>query len=184
MTHLLARLAPLIALLGCANASAPPAHHSTATAQPTPRADPSAEAARARPSAPGLVPAPRLAPGAARATIEGCLATATEAAAASFPPPPPTRSSPPPVTVAKVPGGIAVTHRLTHACCLKGNVSTEVSGEAVVIVETLRGTPCRCLCASSLRTIVGLSPGTWEVSVDLDDRGRRRRVLSKKLTLP
>lgn len=184
MTHALVRLLPMVALLGCANASPPPAQFPPAAVPPAPRAEPTADSARPQLSHQGLVPVARPQPGVARTTIEGCLVAATEADAEKFPPRPATRSSPPAVAVAKVPGGIAVTHHLSHACCLKASVSTDVRGKNVEIREMLLGTPCRCVCASTVRTVVGLTSGAWEVSVDFDDRGQGQRVFTEALTLP
>ncbi len=113
----------------------------------------------------------QLSPGASHTAVQGCLAVQSESEASRFPVPPPTRSAPPPVTVTAVPGGILVVHELAHACCLKSEVATRVEGESVVVSERLTGTPCRCMCSSTLRTSVGLLPGRWSVALDLD-RGR------------
>lgn len=183
MTHNLARIALVAALLSCANASTPPSQRSTTPVPPAPPAEVKTQAAPREPAPPVLIQVPTTV-GAANTTIEGCLAAATEADAQRFPPKPPTRSSLPVVTIAKVPGGLAITHRLMHACCLKGNVSTNVSGNSVIVSERLSGSPCRCMCTSALRTVVGLPPGAWRVSVDLDDRGRTQRVFSEAVSLP
>jgi hypothetical protein len=73
-------------------------------------------------------------------------------------------------------GAILVEHALRHACCLKGKVETKVSGEAVEVMESLRGNPCRCMCSSTLRTRVPLPPGTYRLTVWLDNRGKRQRL--------
>lgn len=82
---------------------------------------------------------------------------------------------PPPVTVITDGGGVRVVHALTHACCLKHKVETQVSGTVVRVHVELSGTPCRCICSSSLTTTVRLSPGRYTVQVTVDDRGDKRR---------
>lgn len=111
----------------------------------------------------------RLAPGKSRTSVEGCLAVEGEAAGSRFPAPPRTRTAPrSPVTIAPVPGGILVTHELAHACCLRSDVKTATKKRTVVVTERLHGSPCRCMCSSTLRTSVGLSPGRWTVNVEVD----------------
>jgi hypothetical protein len=135
----------------------------------------------------GLVPAsplPPKEPGASRTAVTGCLATANEADAARFPAPAPTRDVAPPVTVTASAGGVVVTHELTHACCLKSEVTTRLSERQVVVREKLLGSPCRCMCASSLRTTVGLLPGSWTVSVELENAGEVRRVAELQVQVP
>lgn len=80
------------------------------------------------------------------------------------------------VDVKAVAGGIRVSHNLTHACCLKGKVKTTVRARTVTIRETLSGTPCRCMCASTILTRVGLKPGDWTVNVLLARGGRVEKV--------
>lgn len=121
----------------------------------------------------------QLSPGVSHTTVEGCLAVQGESEATRFPSPPVTRSGPPPpVTVAAVPGGLLITHQLAHACCLQSKVSTRIEQRNVVVLETLSGTPCRCMCSSTLRTSAGLAPGRWNVAVDLDTGRRVERVFT------
>ncbi len=61
--------------------------------------------------------------------------------------------------------GVVVSHDLPHACCLSAKTAAALEGTKVIVTETLEGTPCRCLCSSTLRTAVGLSKGTWTVEV-------------------
>lgn len=62
--------------------------------------------------------------------------------------------------------GMIVTHDLPHACCLSAKTTAALEGTKVTVTETLEGTPCRCLCSSTLKTAVGLSKGTWTVEVN------------------
>jgi hypothetical protein len=85
--------------------------------------------------------------------------------------------------VQAVKGGISVEHRVRHACCLKAAVDTQVRAKVVAIHEVLSGQPCRCMCGSTLRTVVGLSPGSYSVRVRLDDSGRVRDMPEKAVTI-
>lgn len=120
-----------------------------------------------------------LAAGMSRTTVLGCLAAHGESDAARFPVRPPTRSTAPPVAISGIAGGILVTHELAHACCLKSEVTTHIEGTSVVVSERLYGTPCRCMCSSTIRTSVGLAPGTWDVAVELAEGQAVRRVHSQ-----
>jgi hypothetical protein len=105
--------------------------------------------------------------------ISGCLAKPSMRAAA-----PRKRSAPLPREAVT---GIVVRHNFSHACCLKGAVTTTVSGGNVEVVESLTGTPCRCLCASTLRTTIPLRPGTYNLVVWLASHDARTRVTTKGL---
>ena len=145
---------------------------------PAPVTSPAPAAAPA-PAAPRPTVERQVAPGETRTTVEGCLAVQGESEASRFPVPPATRSvPPPPVTVTAIPGGLLVTHRLAHACCLRSEVSTHVGAREVVILEKLSGVPCRCMCSSTLRTSAGLAPGRWDVAVDLDTGREVQRVFA------
>jgi hypothetical protein len=78
------------------------------------------------------------------------------------------------VTVKPAPGGIAVVHELTHACCLKADTKAKVEGKTVEITVALSGTPCRCICSSAIRTNVTLDPGEYAVSVKVTEGGTTR----------
>jgi hypothetical protein len=129
----------------------------------------------------GLVPP--ASPGASRSAVSGCLTAATEADAGRFPAPPVTRDAAPAVTVTAVPGGALVVHELTHACCLRSQVTSSIAGARAVVRETLSGTPCRCMCGSTLRTAVALPPGTWTVAVELETGGEVRLVSERPVTV-
>jgi hypothetical protein len=127
----------------------------------------------------------RLAPGESRTTVQGCLAAASEAEAARFTARPATRALAPPVTITAAAGGALVTHQLSHACCLRSAVTTRAEERTVIVLETLSGAPCRCMCSSTLRTQLGLSPGEWTVVVDLDMGAGQgaRRLASQQVTV-
>jgi hypothetical protein len=175
----LAGLAVAAAVLGCASptgvnggASAPPAG---ATA-PAPAPGDATILATASQGAVATALAPPAEAGASRSSVSGCLTAVGESDATRFPAPPVSRNPAPPVTVTAVPGGALVVHELTHACCLRAQVTTSIAGSRAVVRETLTGNPCRCMCGSTLRTAVGLPPGAWTVVVELEIGGQVRPV--------
>lgn len=88
---------------------------------------------------------------------------------------PPTRVLPPPAHLEIQPaaGGVRVIHQVPHACCLRASLTSEVVGATAFVRESLSGTPCRCMCASTLTTVVPLAPGTYQVEVELTVSGRK-----------
>ena len=126
------------------------------------------------------------APGVTRSEASGCLAAAAhdESAGRRFPAPAPTRGqadSRPSIT--PMGNGIVIVHELGHACCLRSRVEGQVEGQSVRVVETLEGKPCRCMCQSTLRTVVGLAPGQYQVVVTVVEPGRRRDVLQASVEI-
>ncbi len=117
-------------------------------------------------------------PGQSRFVVEGCATTPDE-------PPAETRALPEAekVEASALGNGIVVSHVLAHACCLKAETSAVVDGAHVTITETLSGTPCRCMCSSTLRTAVGLPVGTWDVQVRTVEPGKTRTAWSGELTV-
>lgn len=113
-----------------------------------------------------------------RAVFSGCLLAASEAEAAAHPAPPVTRSPGPAARITAVPGGVAVEHPLTHACCLTGTVTTRLEGRTAVVSERLSGTACRCRCGSTIRSELALAPGSWTVVLELDEGSGPQRVAS------
>ena len=79
--------------------------------------------------------------------------------------------------------GVRVVHQVPHACCLRAAVVTEVTGTAVFVRERLSGSPCRCMCASTLTTTLPLSPGTYEIAVELDVNGRKQAAPRHQITI-
>lgn len=135
---------------------------------PSPGGAPPPDGAAPAPGAPAgaLVPPPT--PGALSVRLAGCVTAVDEAAARRFTPPPARPEAPPGVTVEGVQGGVHVVHELTHACCLRAEISSRLEGERLVVIERLAGEPCRCQCASTLETAVGAPPGRHEVVVILE----------------
>jgi hypothetical protein len=109
-------------------------------------------------------------PGANRMRLEGCLTDATEDADSRHPQV--TKRGTPPVKVDVLGHGIIVTHALDHSCCLAAAVETTLEPGRVTLTERLSGTPCRCRCGSTIRTAVGLEPGSWEVVVVVETPGK------------
>lgn len=85
--------------------------------------------------------------------------------------------------VAAVRGGIQVEHRVRHACCLQGAVESQVSGTTVTLREMLSGEGCRCMCGSTLRTLVSVPAGTYAVVVRVDESGRVRDLPGRSVTV-
>ena len=79
--------------------------------------------------------------------------------------------------------GVLVEHRLDHGCCLKGQVTSKLSGRVVTLTETLSGASCRCMCRSTVRAAVGLKPGTYTLRVVTDDHGTRRTAHEGQVTV-
>jgi hypothetical protein len=161
-----------------AAAGAPSAQPSTSVPAPSGPTGPGTGAALAaalQGSTPDALTPPTEA-GASRSTVSGCLTAANESDATRFPAPAVSRNPAPPVTVTAVPGGALVVHELTHACCLRSQVKTSLSGSRAVVRETLTGSPCRCMCGSTLRTAVALPAGAWTVAVELETGGEVRLV--------
>lgn len=141
---------------------------------------PSDGSAAAPPSAPGETPAAAAdgpATGelpaelnASTSSVAGCLASpgrteqATRARA---------MAARPELSVTPVSGGVRVAHELSHACCLESKIATSVSGSTVTITESLFGTPCRCMCSSTISTSVRLSPGDYTLRVVVDHDGQK-----------
>ena len=105
--------------------------------------------------------------GGLRFAVEGCAAKPEVE-------PPATRSLPPPdkVEASALEGGVLLTHEVGHACCLSAASTVAIEGGKVVVTETFSGTPCRCRCSSSVRTAVGLKPGTWQVELKTVEPGK------------
>ncbi|MBF5041903.1 hypothetical protein FGE12_05830 [Aggregicoccus sp. 17bor-14] len=136
----------------------------------------------------GAVLVPPSTPGQSRVRIEGCLAAPEGSADAGtqFPVPPTTRSTAsaePPVSLRTLSTGVLVEHRLDHGCCLKGQVTSKLSGHVLTLTEALSGASCRCMCRSTVRAAVGLKPGAYTLRVVTDDHGERRTAYEGKVTV-
>jgi hypothetical protein len=175
--------APLAVLALVAACASPAGGGAAGASDPAPTSPPAGASSLgiASQSAAGLVPPAEA--GASRTSVSGCLTAATESEGSRFPAPPVSRNPTPPVTVTAVPGGALVVHDLTHACCLRSQVTSSLDGRRAVVRETLTGTPCRCMCGSSLRTAVALPPGAWTVAVELETGGQVRLVSELPVTV-
>ncbi len=74
--------------------------------------------------------------------------------------------------------GLVVTHEVPHACCLKATTTVDVAAQEVTITDSFDGTQCRCRCSSSLRTAVGLKPGSYAVEVKTVEPGKTHSAWS------
>jgi hypothetical protein len=96
------------------------------------------------------------------------------------------------VVVRVVAGGAVVTHRLTHTCCLEGDVSLTTRGNIATVHERLSGEPCVCNCRSTLETALGLRVGLWTIRVEVEQpfqspevvAERRVKILEPRAELP
>ncbi len=80
--------------------------------------------------------------------------------------------------------GVSVSHKVRHACCLKGAVSTSVEGNVVTVREQLTGSPCRCMCGSGIETLVPLPPGDYDVKVVVEaPNSKPREVASQRVSV-
>jgi hypothetical protein len=130
----------------------------------------------------GKVLLPPTTAGESSSEVAGCLAAASEADAAKFPL---SREAPAaPVTVSSLSNGLIITHELTHACCLKATVTSKLDKDEVTLREALFGTPCRCMCSSTLRTAVGLRAGLYRVHVVVEDNGKARPAIEVRGSVP
>lgn len=165
-----------ISLVLCAACSRNAARDPEATDNAAPAEAPEAPAHEPEPVAtsPGVAtntPVPAFRPGApntAQTVVEGCLAdgpqaergadrgaTADTSRGGGF------DAGNYGVTVTTTGTGAIVTHHFNHLCCLEAEVSTSVEGGQVTIAEALSGDPCKCMCDSTVKTAVGLEPGSY-----------------------
>lgn len=141
------------------------------------------------PSLPGRILLPPTKPGESLSQFEGCLAVATPSEKDGDAHPESTKSATrggpaaPEVRITPTGGGLVIEHKLSHACCLTGAVETKVEGTQVTVTEKLTGDPCRCRCGSNLKTAVGLAPGTYDVKVEVDERGTKRGAHQQAVTV-
>jgi hypothetical protein len=107
-------------------------------------------------------------------TFQGCLSKPAQAQNN------PTRSSraatPETFTVTPLGNGALVTHRFPHACCLSATTETTVAANTINVQERLTGTPCRCVCDSTIQTRVNVPPGDYDVRLTLNTNGAEAQV--------
>lgn len=137
---------------------------------------PGAEAGQQQlPPAPPLPPPPPLGPGQSVAKVGGCSQSPSpsEQDAASWPPMVQGSRSPSAtdVQLGMQPGGVWVSHNLTHACCTKAKIYVQRVVGQVNFIETVEGQPCGegCMCTSEVQASVGVPPGRYAVSLRLED---------------
>jgi hypothetical protein len=153
---------------------------------PTPLS-PSPAADRPAPTFQGKLLLPPANPGEARSELSGCLAAApSEAEGARYPVA--LRSGAAAnaradVRVNPMGRGVIVSHDLTHGCCLKAEVTATLEGDRLVMLEQLSGAACRCQCASTVRTAVGLAPGRYTLSVRQAHGGEPKVVHEEPFTV-
>ncbi len=113
-------------------------------------------------------------------TVAGCLASPGrmaqgERSRAAMDP----AEAKPELTVTPAAGGVRVVHEVAHACCLESKIETKVSGGTVTITESLFGTPCRCMCTSTISTSVRLGSGQYTLRVVVDHAGQQKTTEQK-----
>jgi hypothetical protein len=113
--------------------------------------------------------------------VSGCLAKNLAEQAQT----PATRSRPSTdaIRVTATGNGIIATHELGHACCLTSRTQTKIEQQHVTITETLEGKPCRCMCASTIQTRVGLQPGDYSITLQLERAGKTETVHEQSLEI-
>jgi hypothetical protein len=79
--------------------------------------------------------------------------------------------------------GALVTHDFTHACCLSATIDTVVDGNTITVREHLVGTPCRCVCESTIQTRLNVPPGDYDVRLVTDTNGVQAQIGSKSLAV-
>ncbi|MBK7579425.1 MAG: hypothetical protein IPI67_04380 [Myxococcales bacterium] len=184
-------LAPLVLVIGCTRAPAPTAHDGApdpapaSTGAPAPTApaegtasEPNSEAPQAATEGSSELPG---ALNASSSKVAGCLASpgGTEQAPRSRG----MAAQKPELAVAPVSGGVQVVHELSHACCLKSKIDSKVEGNVVTLNEVLSGTPCRCMCSSTVTTSVRLAPGNYTVKVLVDTNGQKHASGEQQVTV-
>ncbi len=126
-----------------------------------------------------------LKPGETRLALAGCATEATEEGGARFPQKPVMRGPGGGNSITFVPSatGVLITHELSHACCLKASVESKVDAGLVAVTEKLTGNACRCMCSSTLKTSVGLAPGSYTLVVQTAHGSRYEEVLREALVV-
>jgi len=138
--------------------------------------DPAAEERQQAAAAPMLPPPPALGPDQSSAKVSGCSdsTSPSEQDAATYPPlvPGGSRSSAASeVQLGIQPGGVWLSHNLTHPCCTKAKVYVQRVMGQVNFIETVEGTPCGsgCTCGSQVQAAAGAAPGRYNVALRLED---------------
>ena len=138
--------------------------------------DPSADIPQQVSSGPPLPAPPALGPDQSTAKVTGCSdsASPSEQDAAAYPPLVPggsRTSAASEVQLGIQPGGVWVSHNLTHACCTKAKIYVQRVMGQVNFIETVEGSPCGdgCTCGSQVQAAAGVAPGRYNVALRLED---------------
>ena len=138
--------------------------------------DPAADIPQEVSSGPPLPAPPPLGPDQSTAKVSGCSdsASPSEQDTVSNPPLVPGASrgsSASEVQLGLQPGGVWVSHNLTHPCCTKAKIYVQRVMGQVNFLETVEGTPCGagCMCGSQVQAAAGVAPGRYNVALRLKD---------------
>lgn len=107
-------------------------------------------------------------------TVQGCLSKPLSAQNA--PTRAPQKAMPAAFRVTPLGNGALATHTFGHACCLSATTETQLEATTVTIRERLTGTPCRCVCDSTIKTRLNLKAGEYDVRLVLDTNGVETEV--------
>ena len=137
---------------------------------------PGTEAEGQAAAGPTLPPPPPLGPDQSVANVSGCSdsASPSEQDTVAHPPLVPGAgrgSSASEVQLGIQPGGVWVSHNLTHPCCTRAKVYVQRVMGQVNFLETVEGSPCGagCMCGSQVQAAAGVPPGRYNVSLRLED---------------
>jgi hypothetical protein len=138
--------------------------------------DPGADTPQEVSSGPPLPAPPPLGPDQSAAKVSGCSdsASPSEQDTVSNPPLVPGASRGALASEVKLgiqPGGVWVSHNLTHPCCTKAKIYVQRVMGQVNFLETVEGTPCGagCMCGSQVQAAAGVAPGRYNVALRLED---------------
>ena len=140
------------------------------------KCDPAADISQQVSSGPPLPAPPPLGPDQSMAKVSGCSdsASPSEQDAAAYPPLVPGGSRTAAASEVQLgiqPGGVWVSHNLTHACCTKAKIYVQRVMGQVNFIETVEGSPCGegCTCGSQVQAAAGVAPGRYNVALRLED---------------
>ncbi|HZJ53273.1 MAG TPA: hypothetical protein VFD38_03980 [Myxococcaceae bacterium] len=138
--------------------------------------DPAADTAAQQLPPSVLPPPPPLGPDQSMAKVSGCSdsASPSEQDTVAYPPLVPgggKRSAASEVQLGIQPGGVWVSHNLTHPCCTKAKIYVQRVMGQVNFLETVEGSPCGagCMCGSQVQAAAGAPPGRYNVSLRIED---------------
>ena len=128
------------------------------------------------PAVPGLPPPPPLAPDQSTAKVSGCSdsPSPSEQDTVTNPPLVPgggNRPSASEVQLGIQPGGVWVSHNLTHPCCTRAKIYVQRVMGQVNFIETVEGDACGagCMCGSQVQAAAGAAPGRYNVTLRIED---------------